>query len=227
MKRKGVVVFIVLILTFTVLLNIGLNQIEMKAEASNGYPVHNLDTGLDYTSIQEAIDANETLGGHTIFVEEGTYFEHVIVDKSLILLGEDRETTIIDGNMTGNVVQITQDYVKIKGFTIQRSGRVSFNSGISIGSTQHCDISANRIVDNEFGVFGSVRNTSVMDNKIRENYVGVAIESGGTGNVISGNHFQGNTVSIHLFHADVNYIFRNTMINNWRSARAQLLGQWY
>ena len=30
--------------------------------------VHNVDTGLDYATIQEAINAPETLDGHTILV---------------------------------------------------------------------------------------------------------------------------------------------------------------
>jgi hypothetical protein len=34
-------------------------------KASDGYRVHNLSTGLNYTMIQEAVDASETLGGHT------------------------------------------------------------------------------------------------------------------------------------------------------------------
>lgn len=103
------------------LLYSGISHVEV--EAPNGYPVHNLDTELNYTSIQEAINAPETLDGHTIFVEEGTYFEHVTVDKSLTLLGEDREATIIDGDMIGNVVWITRDHVNIRGFTIRRSGQ--------------------------------------------------------------------------------------------------------
>ena len=169
----------------------------------------------DYPSIQAAINAaNE---GDTVFVRNGTYYEHVVVDKTLSLIGEGSNTTIIDGNMTGNVVWITQDHVNIRGFTIQRSGRASFNSGISISSTKHCDISANRIVDNEFGVYGSPRNTNIVNNTIGDNHVGVAIDPGATGNVISGNHLVANTVSVHLYYADSNHIFQNNMMNNWRS----------
>lgn len=100
MKRKVVLVFIIFILAFSGLLNLGLNQVKMKVEASNGYPVHNLDTGLNYTSIQAAISAPETINGHTIFVEEGIYYEHLVVNKDVSLIGQNRQTTIIDGNMT-------------------------------------------------------------------------------------------------------------------------------
>ena len=130
MKRKGAF-FTIIILMFLVSLILEVNQVKIHIKASNGFPVHNLSTGLNYTSIQAAINALETLDGHVIFVEKGTYFEHVTVDKSLTLLGEDREATIIDGNLTGNVIWITKDHVNIRGFTIRRGGRESFNSGIS------------------------------------------------------------------------------------------------
>jgi len=47
--------------------------------------VHNLDTGSNYTTIQAAIDDEATFDGHTIFIDEGVYFEHVVVGKSLSL----------------------------------------------------------------------------------------------------------------------------------------------
>jgi len=53
-----------------------------EANASNGYPVHNLNTGLHYSTIQEAVEALETIDGHKIFVKEGTYYEHVVVSES-------------------------------------------------------------------------------------------------------------------------------------------------
>jgi len=212
---KQIVLTMILYLCMPCLLYSGISHVEV--EAPDGYPVHNLDTRLNYTSIQEAINAPETLDGHTIFVEEGTYFEHVTVGKSLTLLGEDREVTIIDGNMIGNVVWITRDHVNIRGFTIRRSGQGGTNSGIYVGSTRYCDISANCIVDNEYGVHGFPRNMSITDNTIEGNFLGVDLNSGSTGNVISRNHLVANYVSVHLNLADANYILQNNMTNNSRS----------
>jgi len=94
-------------------------------EASDGYLVHNLDTGLNYLTIQEALDADETLNGHTILVEAGTFFEHVIITKSISLNGESRDTTVIDGSGTGTVLRISADSTSVNNFTIRNGGHGS------------------------------------------------------------------------------------------------------
>jgi len=173
------------------------------------------DGTADFSTIQEAINnANE---GDTICVYNGTYYENVVVNRAVSLIGENRDSTIVDGNMTGDVVRITQDHVNITGFTIQRSGRALFNSGISLSSTGHCDISGNRIVDNEIGIYGSPKNASISNNTITNNHIGVAIDPGATCNIISGNCLMANNVSIHIYNANSNNIFENNITNNWRS----------
>ena len=49
----------------------------------------------NYTTIQSAID--DANSGDTVFVYSGIYFENVIVNKTISLTGEDRNSTIIDG----------------------------------------------------------------------------------------------------------------------------------
>ena len=74
----------------------------------------------DYPTIQEAI--NNANNGDTIFVRVGTYYENLVVDKSITLTGENKETTIIDGGKKENVTKIIADHVTISGFTITNSG---------------------------------------------------------------------------------------------------------
>ncbi len=85
----------------------------------------NVGPGETYTTIQAAINAAND--GDTIQVAAGTYNENlVIADKSLILQGENKNTTIIDGSGTDYVVTITADTVgniTIRGFTIQNGTR--------------------------------------------------------------------------------------------------------
>ena|GEM_PF-1484559 len=85
-------------------------------------PVHNVDTGFDYATIQEAINAPETLDGHTILVDAGVYYENVVLNKTLSLIGENKVSTVIDANNTGNAVTIEADYCIVENFTIQNGG---------------------------------------------------------------------------------------------------------
>ena len=68
-------------------------------------PVHDINNGLGYETIQEAVDAPETLDGHTIFAEAGTYYENIVVNKPVSLFGENRDTTIIDGRLMEILLQ--------------------------------------------------------------------------------------------------------------------------
>jgi parallel beta-helix repeat protein len=96
----------------------------------------------NYLTIQEAVDhANE---GDTVFVRKGTYHEHVIVNKTVFLVGEDKATTVIDGNQTGTVVMVTTDNVNISGFTIQNG-----ESGLDLNSN------GNTVTSNTFSFNGA------------------------------------------------------------------------
>ena len=71
----------------------------------------------DYSSINEAI--NHSLSGDTIFVKAGSYNENIVVNKdNLRLVGENKETTIIYGSGTGNVVYMDANNTEVSGFTV-------------------------------------------------------------------------------------------------------------
>ena len=81
----------------------------------------------NYTRIQDAI--NDATDGDTIFVFNGTYFETIVIDKSIKLIGENKHGTIIDGSKPQSllrkrftvIITITTDDVTISGFTIQNA----------------------------------------------------------------------------------------------------------
>jgi nitrous oxidase accessory protein NosD len=107
---------------------------------------------LNYTTIQTAIDANETLDGHTILVDAGIYYEHVYMDKQISLIGENRTTAIIDGHGTGHVISVYSNFVAVRGFTIQQSGFFTgLPSGIEIGALNSTIID-NIVISNKGGI---------------------------------------------------------------------------
>jgi len=88
----------------------------------------------NFTSIQDAINAAED--GATIFVydDSSPYYENIIVDKTINLIGENTETTIINGN--GNdtaIIIVKSDYVNISGFTITSNKGDKAFTGILLG----------------------------------------------------------------------------------------------
>jgi parallel beta-helix repeat protein len=139
-------------------------------------PVHNINTGSGYAAIQEAIDA--AIPGDTIYVEAGTYCEHLSITKdSLTLVGENRETTIIDSNWTGTVVYVTANNVIITGFTIQRGGGLWPYSGIFLSYSSNSSVYNNKATNNDhFGIYlRDSSNVSVYNNDAINNYVGITL----------------------------------------------------
>ena len=120
----------------------------------------------NYSSIQNAVD-NAT-GGDTVFVYSGTYYENVRIRKSIALVGEDRDSTIIDGKREHLfVVCICSEYVNISGFTIRNGDSPDedfrYGAGIDIdGGIDHINISDNIISNNAYGIFLSQFNDNII-----------------------------------------------------------------
>ena len=94
-------------------------------------------TGADgcYTSIQQAINAAPPEGGGVIYVDSGTYSEHIYIDRNLQLLGKGWDYSVIDGNHTGPTTTLGVKWsidpsTIISGFKIIGGG-----TGISSTST--------------------------------------------------------------------------------------------
>jgi len=73
----------------------------------------------NYTSIQGAID--NASDGDTVFVynDSSPYLEKIQIDKSIHLIGEHRDNTVIDGGENNfRTISISVDSVDVQGFTI-------------------------------------------------------------------------------------------------------------
>jgi len=109
----------------------------------------------DYTSIQDGID--NASSGDTIKVWAGTYYENVVVNKSIAIEGNGSAYTFVNGSMNGVIIEITFDYVNLSGFNLS-SGK---NFGIYLNSVNNCSIDNNTIfyVKGEDGTNGSPGDT--------------------------------------------------------------------
>ena len=131
------VIMLLLILTVVTAGNLSNSVNKRVPEQDNSWDIIVPD---DYGSIQEAI--NEAAEGETIYIKSGIYNEHIIINKTLKIIGEDRETTIIQGK-TGILVKIASDNVIFSGFWL-RDGE----TGIYLKGVRNC-----RIIGNKFENF--------------------------------------------------------------------------
>ena len=178
---------IMLTLLLTGMLTLALNIRIVKSEPTT------IVVPDDYEKIQWAI--GNASDGDTIFVRADTYYERVTISKSISLIGENRSTSIIDGNGTGTVVSIYSNFVTVRGFTIQNSGFpfAGLPSGIEMGGFSNCTITNNIITSNKGGIallFGGKH--TVTNNTISSNYYGIYIVYS-VNNTIFYNYFLNNT----------------------------------
>ena len=198
--------------------------------------------GDGYASIQAAVNAAEP--GDVINVKAGVYVENVVVNKSVSLLGENREMTIVDGNGTGCVMFVEASNVTVCNFTLRNSGIGSVNpfSGVMLNFSDHCLISNNVIVNNQYGVWfswsnnntftGNVvqhstdplerygvrlyqsENNNISSNEMVDNKYGIYLYSGSDGNVVRYNNVSGNSFGIYLALSEGNVVEGNTVADS-------------
>lgn len=185
--------FILLLVSICVIALAFTNFPSVKSENAKSINVDK--TGFaDFTSIQDAIDsANE---GDIIHVAPGTYFENIVINKTITIIGSDKDKTIIDGRGIGNVIWLapSSNWVNITGFTIQNSGFEEYRSGIDIDSDNNM-IYENIIKNCKYGIKLELwgHNCRVVSNTISENIYGVLVYSvTPNDNIIARNNFIGN-----------------------------------
>jgi len=172
----------------------------------------------NYTKIQDAID--NTSDGDIVFVYGGKYRENILINESISLIGEDKNTTSIDGRYIESVIQINADYVIITGFTLQKGGGDSWNnSGIVIFSNNNV-IKNNIICNSKYGIkiMLNTKNNTIIENNISyNNYNGIYIHSSNNtiiNNIISNNKKIGISVNNKNDSCEYNYIIENNIFNN-------------
>ena len=179
MKNKIVLflVCVMLITSFTLVIF----PIEIVKASGNTFYVGGNGPG-NYTTIQSAIDVASS--GDTVFVFDGVYYENVVINKTISLIGEDRDFTIIDGGGV-TVIELHNPsvFVNISGFTIQNG-----SNGISLYDSSHNKLIGNNLLNNDLGIFLYVGlNNNISGNNISNNIGGISLDGYSHNNIISGN----------------------------------------
>jgi parallel beta-helix repeat protein len=139
----------------------------------------------NYPTIQAAI--NHALPGEIVFVRAGTYHEDIVVNKSISLIGENRDTTTIFGGNASSVVLVTSNNATVTGFTIRNNEMTEDRYGIRLLNAEGCNVSINNLT--------------------AENLIGILLATS-SHNMIIQNTFTGNGLAV------VAGSFKNTVVNN-------------
>lgn len=129
--------------------------------------VHNIHTGENFSSIQDAIDDPDTKGGHTITVS-GTYSEHVVVNKQLTLTGIDFPEISTGGD--GSAIKVVHEGCAIEGFCVRWG-----DAGINVESDNNLirdNIASNNLQGIHL-VYAS--NNTLVNNTVKRNNKGICL----------------------------------------------------
>ncbi|WP_067048508.1 lectin like domain-containing protein [Methanofollis ethanolicus] len=124
----------------------------------------------DYTTIQGAVDAARA--GETVWVESGTYDEHVVVNRTISLLGTDTGTGLptIDPGDADCGVTISANNAVFEGFNVVRDGEDAYDGTGVLLEGDDLTVHDVAVTGSEVGLeIGDVtgltlRNTSMTDN---------------------------------------------------------------
>ncbi|MCK4348903.1 MAG: right-handed parallel beta-helix repeat-containing protein, partial [Thermoplasmatales archaeon] len=172
----------------------------------------------NYTKIQDAIDDADD--GDTVFVFNGIYYENVVISTSINLIGEDKNTTIIEGEYSNHIVMVTADWVDISGFKITNS--IFPYYGVKVDQSNHVKFHDNICDGNYVGIgFGGGSNNSIFKNICKNNINtypkghGIHLTSYSNNNEIRDNICENNGYGISLGEgANNNKFFDNVCSNN-------------
>jgi nitrous oxidase accessory protein NosD len=213
MKRKWLAIGIILLFVGTCIIPAIAQDTEKPLPTSRGNWLYVGGSGPgNYTKIQDAID--NASNNDTVFVYKGLYNDYypsgqfgytVCVNKEIKLIGEDKNTTIINGTGNAITVKIAAPHVEVRGFTIQNGGgsfcggirimdnywniRINKNiirnnsAGVFLFLNRDADIRYNIIENNGNGIYSFDSSSDIMYNIISNNTNGIVIVYGNSDNM--------------------------------------------
>ena len=169
----------------------------------------------DYTSIQNAID--NASAGDTIFVYSGTYYETLVINKSVNLIGDEKLKPVIsfrdENESIPILVSVNADNCTIENFIIDGSEFYMDVDFFGVASVLKISSSNNRIENNVIinSLIGVYLNRNSENNKIFYNQISNN-ENGIYGVKSSGNEIKYNNISTNNTYGI--YLLTNSNENN-------------
>ena len=177
----------------------------------------------DFSTIQDAI--NEANQGDTVRVPAGIYFEHVLVNKTIALVGAGANVTFVDGGNNGTVITVVASNVTINGFTLRNSGYGWTMQGVYVHNADNCSIVGNSFYNVCHNIrLNYSRNSFVLENT-RESppgggvtMYGIRVENS-LNCTVSGNNVSVRVGAIHLENATGCIVAKNRLFNSDQGIR--------
>ena len=212
MKNKKIIaLFITCLLLFTVVTSVEAGKSKQR--------IIYIDTDGQWSkkTIQQGVRVARP--GDTVFVCSGTYYENVVINKPITLIGEDKDDTIIYGDTTYDiqsaVINVTSNGVIVAGFTVR-----GCDFGILLYHSSYCDVLGNDVSINYLdGIrLDSANYNTIFGNMALNEYVGIRLQNS------SNNMVQNNTASNMIYsghgilletYSSSNTITGNVISNNY------------
>jgi len=129
-----------------------------------------------YNRIQDGVDIAGD--NDTVFVFNGTYYENVKINGGIKLVGENKNSTVIDSNNSGSSFTVLYDSVLIENFTIRNCGKKLPDAGVEFGK--------------------KLKDVTIKNNILRDCYCAIWIEGENTNHKIIGNIVENGTIILFL-----------------------------
>ena len=175
----------------------------------------------NYTTIQGAINAASDGDNVFVYDDSSPYYEHVVINKSITLIGENRDTTIIDSSKN---ISVTADFVTISRFTIlNREEGISLLGSYNGSPRYYITISNNIIKNSGVGIFLKYAIAcNIFNNTITTcSYYGIFLKLASNcnifNNIITTCSYYGILILGDYGFSTGNNIYGNRIINNARS----------
>lgn len=186
-------------------------------DATNAAGPWNGTLNFPYRNITSAL--SQASAGNTIFVRSGTYPEHIEINKTITLIGQNQTDTTIDGSGEAfiPIILITAPHATMANFTVKNTASDVETYGILVSNVKNITLSGNIITQTYRAMM--ISNSSqcrILKNKIMNNFAyGVSLRLEANLNLFTENNIVENSVGASLaVSCQNNTFYHNSFISN-------------